>query len=72
MKYFLVFLIKIYQSIPFSSHKYCRFTPTCSEYTKQAILKYGSIKGLKLGLKRIKRCVPWGEYGYDPVPEEDI
>jgi len=45
----------------------CRFTPTCSEYTKIAIEKYGAFKGLKLGIKRILRCHPKGKYGYDPV-----
>ena len=46
----------------------CRFTPTCSEYAKQAILKHGPIKGLGLALWRILRCNPWGGSGYDPVP----
>ena len=46
----------------------CRFTPTCSEYTKQAIEKYGVFKGSILGIKRISRCRPGGGYGYDPVP----
>ena len=46
----------------------CRFTPTCSEYAKQAILKYGPIKGLGLAIWRILRCNPWGGSGYDPVP----
>jgi len=46
----------------------CRFTPTCSEYTKQSIEKYGVLKGTWLGLKRISRCRPGGGCGYDPVP----
>ena len=46
----------------------CRFTPTCSEYARQALLKYGPIKGLLLALWRILRCNPWGGSGYDPVP----
>ncbi|MEC8679124.1 MAG: membrane protein insertion efficiency factor YidD [Bacteroidota bacterium] len=45
----------------------CRFTPTCSEYTKQAIIKHGIIKGAFLGIKRISKCHPWGKSGYDPV-----
>ena len=45
----------------------CRFTPTCSEYTKQAIIKHGIIKGTYLGIKRISKCHPWGKSGYDPV-----
>ena len=46
----------------------CRFTPTCSQYTKEAVTKYGVVKGLLLGSKRIARCHPWGNSGYDPVP----
>ncbi|MBR5039411.1 MAG: membrane protein insertion efficiency factor YidD [Prevotella sp.] len=46
----------------------CRFTPTCSEYAKQALKKHGPIKGLWLAIKRISRCHPWGGSGYDPVP----
>jgi putative membrane protein insertion efficiency factor len=46
----------------------CRFTPTCSEYARQAILKHGPIKGLGLAIWRILRCNPWGGSGYDPVP----
>jgi hypothetical protein len=46
----------------------CRFVPTCSEYTKQALLKYGPFKGGFLAIKRIGRCHPWGGKGYDPVP----
>ena len=45
----------------------CRFTPTCSEYSKQSILKYGLLKGSYLGFKRILKCHPWGKSGYDPV-----
>ena len=68
MKYFFVGLIKIYQLIPLKSHSMCRFTPTCSEYMIEAIKKYGSIKGIYLGIKRILRCHPKGKCGYDPVP----
>lgn len=46
----------------------CRFSPTCSEYTKQSIQKYGIAKGVWLGIKRISRCRPGGGCGYDPVP----
>ena len=45
----------------------CRFTPTCSQYMIDAINKYGTFKGIKLGLKRLKRCRPGGGFGYDPV-----
>ncbi|MBR3471865.1 MAG: membrane protein insertion efficiency factor YidD [Prevotella sp.] len=46
----------------------CRFTPTCSEYARQALIKHGPVKGLWLAFKRIMRCHPWGGSGYDPVP----
>ncbi len=68
MKYFFVGLIKIYQLIPLSSHSMCRFTPTCSNYMIEAIKKYGTFKGIHLGIKRILRCHPKGKSGYDPVP----
>lgn len=46
----------------------CRFTPTCSEYTYQAIAKYGLAKGVWLGLNRLLRCHPFHPGGYDPIP----
>lgn len=64
---FFVKIINIYQKIPLKSHYSCVFIPTCSEYTKEAIIKYGSIKGIFLGLKRIARCHPWQKNKYDPV-----
>ena len=46
---------------------HCKYEPTCSEYTKQAIEKYGAIKGILLGFKRILRCNPFSKGGYDPL-----
>ncbi|MGC9470410.1 MAG: membrane protein insertion efficiency factor YidD [Bacteroidales bacterium] len=46
----------------------CRYTPTCSAYSIEAIKKYGPLKGGWLALKRILSCHPWGGSGYDPVP----
>ncbi len=72
MKRILLKLISIYQSIPFSSHKACRFIPTCSDYCKEAIEEYGAFKGSLLGIKRIFRCRPFGSYGFDPVPKKGV
>ncbi|MBS1668922.1 MAG: membrane protein insertion efficiency factor YidD [Bacteroidetes bacterium] len=62
-------LIKLYQWVisPILGPK-CRFTPTCSHYTIEALKKYGLFKGSWLAIKRISRCHPWGGHGYDPVP----
>ena len=67
MKRIIIFLIKAYQITPSHTHSSCRFIPTCSQYMIDAILKYGTFKGICLGLKRIIRCHPGGKYGYDPV-----
>ena len=63
-----IFLIELYQRIPGNWHYSCRFTPSCSNYAKEAINRYGLIKGLFLSIKRILRCNPLGGSGYDPVP----
>ena len=65
----LVVIIKIYQiliSPLFPSS--CRYIPTCSQYTLDALNKYGILKGGWLGIKRISKCHPWGGSGHDPVP----
>ncbi|SNT35573.1 hypothetical protein SAMN05421640_3500 [Ekhidna lutea] len=68
MKQILIFPVLVYQyTISPLFPNSCRFTPTCSQYTKEAIQKHG-LKGLWMGLKRIGKCHPWGGSGYDPVP----
>jgi len=72
MKKILIKLIRVYQRMPISTHSSCKFVPTCSEYTIQAIEEYGSLKGLFMGIKRICRCNPFNIGGYDPVKKEEI
>lgn len=67
MKNLLIKLIKLYQRIPGKFHYSCKFYPTCSNYMIEAITKYGSVKGLYLGLKRIIKCNPFNKGGYDPL-----
>lgn len=47
----------------------CIYTPTCSTYMVEAIRKFGVIRGIYLGTKRLLRCVPWADGGFDPVPD---
>ncbi|KGO84943.1 hypothetical protein Q765_18715 [Flavobacterium rivuli WB 3.3-2 = DSM 21788] len=67
-----VLLIRFYQAalsplLPSA----CRYTPTCSQYTIEALQTHGLIKGGWLGAKRILSCNPWGGKGYDPVPQKN-
>lgn len=67
----LIGLIKFYQgAISPLFPSVCRYTPTCSDYGKQAIQVHGPLKGAWLTLKRIVSCNPWGGHGHDPVPEK--
>jgi len=65
-----IILIRFYQFVlsPYLGGSKCRFTPTCSQYTAAAIEKYGPIKVIFLGIKRLSKCRPGGGHGYDPVP----
>ena len=71
MKKILIKIIEWYQkNISLwlhQKHITCKYYPTCSEYTKQALEKYGTIKGISLGVWRILRCNPFSKGGYDPL-----
>jgi len=66
---FFIFLINVYKYTlsPFLGQS-CRYSPTCSTYSIEAIEKYGPFKGGWMAIKRIASCNPWGGSGYDPVP----
>ena len=69
MKKLTLLLIRFYQKfISPLKPPTCRFYPSCSEYTYQAVARYGLVKGGWLGIKRLSRCHPWNPGGYDPVP----
>ena len=65
----LMWLVRVYQrSLSYLVPVRCRFHPSCSEYTLQALQQHGAVRGVWLGLRRILRCQPLGRPGYDPVP----
>lgn len=67
-----IWLVRFYQiAISPYTPSSCRYTPTCSSYTLEALKKHGLIRGGWLAAKRIGSCHPWGGSGYDPVPEKD-
>lgn len=69
MKYVLIILIKFYKlAISPYLPSSCRFYPTCSEYSLEALQEYGALKGGWMSVKRIFRCHPFNKGGYDPVP----
>ena len=70
MKLLIIYIIKIYQMTigAFLFRGHCKFSPTCSEYMIQAIIKYGAFKGIGVGMKRLSRCHPYSKsFGLDEV-----
>ena len=67
----LILFIRIYQLFisPIIGQN-CRYQPTCSEYVSGCLKQFGIIKGTFLSLKRISKCHPWGNHGYDPIPSK--
>ena len=71
LTYLLIKFIKFYKFLisPFLGQS-CRYFPSCSEYSIEALKTYGFFKGLLLSIKRILSCHPWGQGGFDPVKKE--
>jgi len=69
LKQIFILLVKGYQFLisPLLGNN-CRFYPSCSQYMIQAIERFGIIKGIYLGIKRLSKCHPWHEGGMDPIP----
>jgi len=67
----ILYMIKLYQKFlsPLKPAS-CRFYPTCSQYTFQAVSRFGVTKGIILGIRRILRCNPFFKGGYDPIPDK--
>ncbi|MHB9154760.1 MAG: membrane protein insertion efficiency factor YidD [Endomicrobiales bacterium] len=70
MKDCILFSIRVYQSFSRLSVPRCRFHPSCSQYTYEAVERFGALKGTWLGIRRLLRCHPFHEGGCDPVPEK--
>jgi putative membrane protein insertion efficiency factor len=60
--------INVYQSVRAGRPSPCRFTPSCSNYALEAIETHGAWRGVRLTVRRVARCHPWGGFGLDPVP----
>jgi putative membrane protein insertion efficiency factor len=65
----LVAAVRGYQAARSGRPTGCRYLPTCSEYTVEALCLHGTYRGSALAARRIARCTPWGGHGIDPVPD---
>ena len=70
LKKIILKLISIYRFFSKMTPPTCRFEPTCSKYTYDCIEKFGILRGIYLGIKRVLKCHPYHKGGYDPVPKE--
>ncbi len=73
LRQLFVLPIRLYRLLisPLLGPSKCRFRPTCSQYAIEAIEEWGIFRGTWLALRRIARCHPWGDFGYDPVPKKE-
>jgi hypothetical protein len=70
MKTLALGLIRLYQlTLSALTGRRCRYLPTCSEYASDAISRHGLARGMAMGFARACRCHPWGQSGFDPVPD---
>lgn len=72
MKYLFIWIVRGYQLMisPYFPPS-CRYQPTCSSYAIEALNEYGALKGGWMAIKRISRCHPWADGGYDPIPKKN-
>jgi len=72
MRQIVILSVRLYQVLlsPFLPANSCRFYPSCSQYTIEAVQQHGVVKGIYLGAKRILKCHPYHNGGYDPVPQK--
>ncbi|MBS1265161.1 MAG: putative membrane protein insertion efficiency factor [Acidimicrobiaceae bacterium] len=69
---FLCSLVRVYQRLTDGRPTPCRYLPTCSNYSLDALEQHGAVRGLLLTVRRLSRCHPWGGHGWDPVPGADV
>ncbi len=70
IRYLSIRCIRVYRYLasPWVGNQ-CRFYPTCSHYAEEALIKHGALKGIYLMIRRLLKCHPWHEGGFDPVPD---